>query len=235
MTAFDPDRPTMGYGQLAGLLTDGQTSGGRADELFLNMLDQYYRNGREGFRDHDGLVGELLDALNRHLNPIGLEATRGGMVYCNVSGSPSLHDEVDAVEAFMEEDWQRITQIHDVKNRPESASAKPEVFCTIQWRRDDILGAIEDACLPELGVRLDRDGPRAGQVEALIDQVIDAMGRDLQDRSIEAGWGVIANYMPDDVIKTAEMVFASNGRGRSAPDPADPTAIAGTDGNGFTL
>lgn len=113
MGAFNPAGLEKEYGQLDTLLGDG-LSGGGADTLFLNMLDQYDQvTGRDGYRDHDGMVGELLDALNRHLNPIGLDATRSGVVYCNVVGAPDLHEVDGAVEAFMEEDWDRIIQTYD--------------------------------------------------------------------------------------------------------------------------
>lgn len=83
------------------------------------------------------------------------------------------------------------------------ATDRPEVFCTIQWARDDIAGAIEDACDPSYDVELDRHGPQGEQVEALIDQVIDGIGSDLQDRSIAMGWEVIAHFVPDEVIQRA--------------------------------
>ena len=120
MSAFNPAGLVTEYGQLDTLLTDGQTPGSHADDLFLNMLDQYDQaTGSDGYFDHDGMVDELLDALNRRLNPIGLEASRSGVVYCNVMGAPDLHEVVGAVEAFMEQDWDRITQNHDASNRPE--------------------------------------------------------------------------------------------------------------------
>lgn len=120
MSAFNPAGLVIEYGQLDTLLTDGQTPGSHADDLFLNMLDQYDQaTGSDGYFDHDGMVDELLDALNRRLNPIGLEASRSGVVYCNVMGAPDLHEVVGAVEAFMEQDWDRITQNHDASNRPE--------------------------------------------------------------------------------------------------------------------
>ena len=83
------------------------------------------------------------------------------------------------------------------------SAERPEVFCTIQWARDDIAAAIEDACDPSYDVELDRHGPQGEQVEALIDQVIDGIGSDLQDRSIAMGWSVIANFLPDEVIRQA--------------------------------
>ena len=120
MSAFNPAGLVTEYGQLDTLLTDGQTPGSRADDLFLNMLDQYDQaTGSDGYFDHDGMVDELLDALNRRWNPIGLEATRSGVVYCNVMGAPDLHEVVGAVEAFMEQDWDRIIRNHDADNRPE--------------------------------------------------------------------------------------------------------------------
>ena len=109
MTGFDPGKQTTEYGQLDTLLTDGQTPGSGADDLFLNMLDQYDSvTGRDGYRNQEEMVGELLDALNRRLNPIGLAATRSGVVYCNAGGAPDLHEVVGAVEAFMEQDWNEI-------------------------------------------------------------------------------------------------------------------------------
>ena len=114
MSAFNPAGLVIEYGQLDTLLTDGQTPGSHADDLFLNMLDQYDQaTGSDGYFDHDGMVDELLDALNRRLNPIGLEASRSGVVYCNVMGAPDLHEVVGAVEAFMDEDWDGITQRYD--------------------------------------------------------------------------------------------------------------------------
>lgn len=78
-----------------------------------------------------------------------------------------------------------------------------EVFCTIQWARDDIAQAIEDAIDPSYDVELDRHGSQGEQVEALIDRVIAEIGSDLQDRSIAMGWSVIANFLPDEVIRQA--------------------------------
>ena len=120
MSAFNPAGLVIEYGQLDTLLTDGQTPGSHADDLFLNMLDQYDQaTGSDGYFDHDGMVDELLDALNRRLNPIGLEASRSGVVYCNVMGAPDLHEVVGAVEAFMEQDWDRITR---------TGTASPEIM-----------------------------------------------------------------------------------------------------------
>lgn len=117
MSAFNPARTVTEYGQLDTLLGVGA---GHADELFLNMLDQYDQvTGSDGYFDHDGMVDELLDALNRRLNPIGLDATRSGVVYCNVMGAPDLHEVDGALDAFMEQDWDRIIQNHDASNRPE--------------------------------------------------------------------------------------------------------------------
>ena len=66
MTGFDPGKQTTEYGQLDTLLTDGQTPGSGADDLFLNMLDQYDSvTGRDGYRNQEEMVGGLLNALNR--------------------------------------------------------------------------------------------------------------------------------------------------------------------------
>ena len=80
-----------------------------------------------------------------------------------------------------------------------SKAAQPErggeVFCTISWSRDDVVDAIEQAT----GVRLERDGNHANEVEAIIDHVIDNVSKGLQDRSTEHGWEVIDALMPDDI------------------------------------
>ena len=86
------------------------------------------------------------------------------------------------------------------------STERPEVFCTIQWARDDIARAIEEACDPSYDVELDRHGPQGEQVETLIDQVISEIGSHLQDRSIESGWEVIANDIPVQVIRQAEAL-----------------------------
>ena len=48
-------------------------------------------------------------------------------------------------------------------------------------------------------------------MEALIDRVIAEIGSDLQDRSIAMGWGVIANFLPDEVIRQAAALGAHEG------------------------
>ena len=113
MTGFDPGKQTTEYGQLDTLLPGGTTPGSRADDLFLNMLDQYDPvTGRDGYRNQEEMVDELLDALNRRLNPVGLDATRSGVVYCNVGEAPDPHEVDTAVEAFMEQDWNEILEQH---------------------------------------------------------------------------------------------------------------------------
>ena len=94
------------------------------------------------------------------------------------------------------------------------------VFCTIQWARDDIAAAIEDACDPSYDVELDRHGPQGEQVEALIDQVIDGIGSDLQDRSIAMGWSVIANFLPDEVIRQAAALGVPEEERNAHAEPA---------------
>lgn len=99
------------------------------------------------------------------------------------------------------------------------AAGRPEVFCTIQWMRDDIVRAIEDTCDPLHDVELDRGGPQAEQVESLIDQVIGEIGKHLQDRSIEEGWGVIDNFIPDKVTQRAEALAARQESRATLNDP----------------
>ena len=100
------------------------------------------------------------------------------------------------------------------------SAERPEVFCTIQWARDDIAAAIEDACDPSYDVELDRHGPQGEQVEALIDQVIDGIGSDLQDRSIAMGWSVIANFLPDEVIRQAAALGVPEEERNAHAEPA---------------
>lgn len=55
MSAFNPAGLVIEYGQLDTLLTDGQTPGSHADDLFLNMLDQYDQaTGSDGQRTTAG-------------------------------------------------------------------------------------------------------------------------------------------------------------------------------------
>lgn len=100
------------------------------------------------------------------------------------------------------------------------ATDRPEVFCTIQWARDDIAGAIEDACDPSYDVELDRHGPQGEQVEALIDRVIAEIGSDLQNRSIAMGWSVIANFLPDEVIRQAAALGVPEEERNAHAEPA---------------
>ena len=111
MTGFDPGKQTTEYGQLDALM--GGHHGTSADDIFLGMLDDYdQEDGREAYGDHDGMVGELLDALNRRLNPIGLDATRSGVVYCNAGTKPDREEVDEAVQTFKNEDWEKIVEIH---------------------------------------------------------------------------------------------------------------------------
>ena len=120
----------------------------------------------------------------------------------DVMGDSALENVVDAYGMLLEDTpYEHVIDAQGPAVEP--SAGRPEVFCTIQWARDDIAGAIEDACDPSYDVELDRHGPQGEQVEALIDQVISEIGSDLQDRSIAMGWGVIANLLPDEVIRQA--------------------------------
>lgn len=120
----------------------------------------------------------------------------------DVMGDSALENVVDAYGMLLEDTpYEHVIDAQGPAVEP--SAGRPEVFCTIQWARDDIAGAIEDACDPSYDVELDRHGPQGEQVEALIDQVISEIGSDLQDRSIAMGWGVIANFLPDEVIRQA--------------------------------
>lgn len=121
----------------------------------------------------------------------------------DVMGDSALENVVDAYGMLLEDTpYEHVIDAQGPAVEP--SAGRPEVFCTIQWARDDIAGAIEDACDPSYDVELDRHGPQGEQVEALIDQVISEIGSDLQDRSIAMGWGVIANFLPDEVIRQLE-------------------------------
>ena len=120
----------------------------------------------------------------------------------DVMGDSALENVVDAYGMLLEDTpYEHVIDAQGPAVEP--SAGRPEVFCTIQWARDDIAGAIEDACDPSYDVELDRHGPQGEQVEALIDQVISEIGSDLQDRSIAMGWSVIANFLPDEVIRQA--------------------------------
>lgn len=84
-----------------------------------------------------------------------------------------------------------------------SEAAQPErddeVFCTIRWSRTDILDAIENAC----GVRLDRDVDDPTEAEEIVNCVIDAVQKGLEERSTEFGWEVIDTLMPDGALDRA--------------------------------
>lgn len=120
----------------------------------------------------------------------------------DVMGDSALENVVDAYGMLLEDTpYEHVIDAQGPAVEP--SAGRPEVFCTIQWARDDIAGAIEDACDPSYDVELDRHGPQGEQVEALIDRVIAEIGSDLQDRSIAMGWSVIANFLPDEVIRQA--------------------------------
>ena len=111
MSAFNPERQTTEYGQLDALM--GGHHGTSADDIFLGMLDDYdQEDGSKAYGDHDGMVGEMLDALNRRLHPIGLDATRSGVVYCNAGTEPDREEVDAAVRTFKNEDWAKIVEIH---------------------------------------------------------------------------------------------------------------------------
>lgn len=82
-------------------------------------------------------------------------------------------------------------------------NADDDVFCTIRWSRVDLEQAIDNAA----GVRFDADSPSRTAFERLIDRTVDAIGDDLQDRSIERGWDVIGDLIPDDVIDEARALY----------------------------
>lgn len=77
-----------------------------------------------------------------------------------------------------------------------------ETFCEIRWMRDDILEAVNRAS----GTNLTRDGERAGEVELIIDSVIGEVRKQLEDSSVEEGWGIIDTLMPDEAVSRAKEV-----------------------------
>lgn len=77
-----------------------------------------------------------------------------------------------------------------------------ETFLTVRWMRDDIVDAIERAS----GIRLDRNGTHATEVEATIDKVVDAVQKQLEDSAIADGWDVIATLMPEEALTEATFI-----------------------------
>lgn len=110
------------------------------------------------------------------------------------------NDRIGAAEVLEDSALENITHAHGPMGVGEPSTERPEVFCTIQWSRDDIVEAIEG----EATVHLDRNGPQAEQVEALIDQTIGEVRKGLQDSSIEHGWGIIDVLLPEEVIQQAK-------------------------------
>lgn len=137
----------------------------------------------------------------------------------DVMGDSALENVVDAYGMLLEDTpYEHVIDAQGPAVEP--SAGRPEVFCTIQWARDDIAAAIEDACDPSYDVELDRHGPQGEQVEALIDQVIDGIGSDLQDRSIAMGWSVIANFLPDEVIRQAAALGVPEEERNAHAEPA---------------
>lgn len=115
--------------------------------------------------------------------------------------STALENTTDAFGRLLEDTpYEHVIDAQDPVAEP--SAGRPEVFCTIQWMRDDIVDAIEVEC----GVRLDRHGSRAEQVEHIIDQVVNEVRKGLQDDSIAHGWGIIDSLMPEDAIQQAEAL-----------------------------
>ena len=115
---------------------------------------------------------------------------------------------------------ENVTHAHGPVGEP--STERPEVFCTIQWARDDIAQAIEDAIDPSYDVELDRHGSQGEQVEALIDQVIGEIGSRLQDYSIESGWEMIASAIPNEVVRRAAALGAPE---EERSFPAEPVPV----------
>lgn len=80
-----------------------------------------------------------------------------------------------------------------------------ETFCTIRWKRDDVLDAVNRAS----GTNLARDGEHAGEVEQIIDSVIGAIGDGLDESSTEHGWEVIYQLIPNEAIEKAKELDPS--------------------------
>lgn len=76
---------------------------------------------------------------------------------------------------------------------------RPETFCTIRWMRDDVLEAVNRAC----GTSLERGGE---EVESIIDSVIEAVGKGLDEMSIARGWEIIDTLMPEEALEAAASV-----------------------------
>ena len=94
-------------------------------------------------------------------------------------------------------------------------------FAEIQWNRLDVLDAIEGL----YGIRLEAG---SDEVEALVESIVEDIGRDLQDRSIEHGFEVIYRHLPkeeelkvfSDASRKADARLAGSiaGAGKSLAD-----------------
>lgn len=139
----------------------------------------------------------------------------------DVMGDSALENVVDAYGMLLEDTpYEHVIDAQGPAVEP--SSGRPEVFCTIQWARDDIAAAIEDAIDPSYDVELDRHGSQGEQVEALIDQVIGEIGSRLQDYSIESGWEMIASAIPNEVVRRAAALGAPE---EERSFPAEPVPV----------
>ena len=139
----------------------------------------------------------------------------------DVMGDSALENVVDAYGMLLEDTpYEHVIDAQGSAVEP--SAGRPEVFCTIQWARDDIAQAIEDAIDPSYDVELDRHGSQGEQVEALIDQVIGEIGSRLQDYSIESGWEMIASAIPNEVVRRAAALGAPE---EERSFPAEPVPV----------
>ena len=90
-------------------------------------------------------------------------------------------------------------EVADHEKNDDILPERPETFCTIRWMRDDVLEAVNRAC----GTSLERGGE---EVESIIDSVIEAVGKGLDEMSIARGWEIIDTLMPEEALEAAASV-----------------------------
>lgn len=96
-----------------------------------------------------------------------------------------------------------------------------DVFCTVRWTRTDILNAIESAC----GVRPDRDLDYPEEAEKIVNYVIDAVTKELEESCDDLGQEVFEGFISQEVSDYVVALYDKDGKHLNAEELSETTSF----------
>ena len=118
------------------------------------------------------------------------------------------------------EEYDRATENpldNEYPPRP-AGGARDETFLTVHWKREDIVGFLEQ----QYGIHLDRKDGNAVEVEAVIDDIIAEVRDGLEEQGTQDGYETILALMPTEAVSRAKALSADYILAHDGAEPSMP-------------